>query len=62
MATEIILKIKDEDMERFQHHAQLENMSLAEFIEAAAIRYVDQNELIDEFELADILENENLLQ
>jgi len=60
MAT-VTLQINDEDMARIKKHAEMENLSPEEFIVAAAMRYVEQNEFIDEMELADILENENLL-
>ncbi|MDH4262243.1 MAG: hypothetical protein OEV78_04265 [Spirochaetia bacterium] len=57
----ITLEINDEDMVRIKRHAEMENLSVEEFISTAALRYIDQNEFIDELQLAEILENENLL-
>ncbi|MDH4199760.1 MAG: ribbon-helix-helix protein, CopG family [Spirochaetia bacterium] len=62
MAHKITIELSDEDLKRIEHHAKLESLSIPEFIAVAALRYVDQNELIDEFELVDILEKENLLE
>lgn len=58
----VTIKIDHETFKQFESHAKLENMSIEEFICTAAQRYVDQNELIDEFELSEILEKEKLLE
>jgi hypothetical protein len=57
----ITIHIDDENFKRFQRHAEMEELTLEKFVETAAIRYVEQNELINEFELARLLDEENLL-
>jgi hypothetical protein len=61
MAITIKLQINDDDIERIKRHAEMENLPVEEFIATAALRYIEQNEFIDELQLAEILENENLL-
>ncbi len=62
MIEKITVEIHEESMSKFKRHAEMENLSVAEFISVAALRYVEQNELVDEFELAQILDDENLLK
>jgi len=61
MPTTIQLQINDDDLKRITRHAEMENLSINDFVLAAAMRYVEQNEFIDELQLAEILENEHLL-
>jgi len=61
MSESIILNIAPELLGRFQEHAQIEQMSLHDFIVEAAERYIAQNEYVSIDDLAEILEKEHLL-
>jgi antitoxin component of RelBE/YafQ-DinJ toxin-antitoxin module len=62
MAKTVTLRIDDKLLERFKVHAEEENRTLSNFIETAALRYVENVELIDEFEMQEILSNAHLLK
>ena len=62
MAKTVTLRIDDKLLERFKTHAKEENRTLSNFIETAALRYVENVELIDEFEMKEILSNADLLK
>ena len=61
MINRLTIEISDEDLSRIKKQADMEEMTVENFIATAALRYVDQNELVSEFELARLLEEENLL-
>ena len=62
MAKTVTLRIDDKLLERFKTHAKEENRTLSNFIETAALRYVENVELIDEFEMQEIMSNADLLK
>ncbi len=62
MPKTVTLRIDDKLLDRFKHHAELENRTISNFIETATLRYIEEVELVDEFEMAEILNNENLLK
>ena len=62
MAKTVTLRIDDQLLERFKTHAKEENRTLSNFIETAALRYVENVELIDEFEMQEIMSNADLLK
>ena len=45
----------------FRAMAECENRPLSNFIETAALRYLQEHELVDEFEMREISQNINLL-
>lgn len=45
---------------RFRDLAQHDNRPLSNFIETAALRFVEEHEYVDEFEMAEIRDNANL--
>jgi hypothetical protein len=61
MPRTITLRIDEPLLERFKLHAQMENRSLSNFIETATLKYLEEIELADDFEMEDILNNRNLL-
>jgi len=61
MAKTVTLRIDDELLERFKSHAKDENRTLSNFIETATLRYIEENDLVDEFEMQEILTNASLL-
>ncbi len=62
MPKTITLRIDDELLDRFKHHAKIENRTISNFIETATLRYIEESELVDEFEMAEILSNEKLIK
>ncbi|HSV97575.1 MAG TPA: DUF6364 family protein [Spirochaetota bacterium] len=61
MPKTVTLRIDDSLLERFRHHAEMENRSISNFIETATLRYVERSELVDEFEMSEIVENAGLV-
>ncbi|MBI4650369.1 CopG family transcriptional regulator [Candidatus Desantisbacteria bacterium] len=61
MAKTVTLRINESLLDRFKRHADLENRSISNFIETATLKYIDNIELTDDFEMAEILGNEKLL-
>ncbi|MFA5519186.1 MAG: DUF6364 family protein [Spirochaetota bacterium] len=62
MSKTITLRIDDKLLEKFKHHADMGNRSISNFIETATLRYIEETELIDEFEMSEIMNNEKLLK
>ncbi|MEW6087093.1 MAG: ribbon-helix-helix protein, CopG family [bacterium] len=61
MAKTVTLRIDESLLDRFKRHACLENRSISNFIETATLKYVEDIELADDFEMAEILGDEKLL-
>jgi len=57
----VTLRIDDALMQKLKQYAEIENRTISNFIETATLRYIEQNELVDEFEMAEILSNKDLL-
>jgi len=62
MSKTVTLRIKSNLYEKLKEHAKSENRTLSNFIETAALTYIEQIELIDEFEMREILSNADLLE
>ena len=62
MPKTVTLRIDDKLLDRFKHHAEMENRSISNFIETATLRYIEETELVDEFEMSEILHNDKLLR
>jgi hypothetical protein len=62
MPKTVTLRIDDKLLDRFKHHAEMENRSISNFIETATLRYIEDVELVDDFEMSEIMNNENLLK
>ncbi len=62
MAKTVTLRIDDELLERFKLHAKDENRTLSNFIETATLRYIEEIDLVDDFEMQEILTNESLVK
>lgn len=61
MPKTITLRIDEPVLERFKKHAEIENRSLSNFIETATLKYLEEVELADDFEMEDISSNKDLL-
>ncbi len=62
MPKTVTLRIDDKLLDRFKHHAEMENRSISNFIETATLRYIEESEMADEFEMSEIMNNEKLLK
>ena len=60
MAKTITLRLDEPVYRRFRTVAERENRPISNFIETAVIRYVEGQQTVDEFEMAEIRENEAL--
>ena len=57
MSKTVTLRLKDEVYQKFRGLAIHDNRPLSNFIETAALRFVEENEVVDEFEMAEIRED-----
>jgi predicted transcriptional regulator len=62
MAKTVTLRLDEQLHSKCSRFAQRDNRTLANFIETAVLRYIEGQELADEFELAEIKGNEELSQ
>jgi len=60
MSRMVTLRLKDPVYRMFRGMAERQNRSLSNFIETAAMRFVEEQELVDEYEMAEIRENKEL--
>jgi predicted DNA-binding protein len=61
MPKTITLRLSDEDFQLFQAFAKAENRTLANAIETLALKQIEEEMFVDEFEMEGILEKKNLL-
>lgn len=62
MSKTISLRINDELYDALKEHADAENRSISNFIETATIRYIEEIDYVDSFEMDNIIKNENLVR
>ena len=60
MSKTVTLRLNEQVYNKFRGLAQQDNRSLANFIETAVLRYIEEVEYADEFEMAEINSNEEL--
>jgi predicted transcriptional regulator len=60
MPKTVTLRLKDDLYELFSRLANQENRPLANFIETAALRHIQDAEYVDEFEMAQINDDKDL--
>ncbi len=60
MSQTVTLRLDDSVYKRFKAMANHDNRPLSNFIQTAALRFVEQHEVVDEFEMAEIRDNEPL--
>ena len=61
MSKTISLRIDDSVYEALKIHAEAENRSISNFLETAALRYLEESEYADEFEMESIRNDSELL-
>jgi predicted DNA-binding protein len=60
MSKTITLRLNENVYNRFKGLATQDNRPISNFIETAALRYIDDNEYVDEFEMTEIKNNVEL--
>jgi len=60
MSKTLTLRLDEQVYSRFRRLAQRDNRPISNFIETAALRFVNEHELVDEFEMAEIENNAGL--
>lgn len=60
MAKTITLKLSEENYRIFSELAEKDNRPLSNFIETAVKRFVERDNLVDEFEMSEIKKNTEL--
>lgn len=61
MSKTITLRLNDQKYELLKKYAELDNRAISNFIETAALRYISEIEMVDEFEMEEINSNKELL-
>lgn len=62
MSKTVTLRMDEKIYEKIKNHAISENRTLSNFIETATLRFIDEVDLVDEFEMEEIVSNADLLK
>lgn len=60
MSKTVTLRLKEDTYELFMKLAKHDNRPLSNFIETAALRFIDDSEYVDSFEMSEIVKNDEL--
>ena len=60
MSKTVTLRLDDEVYKKFKSLAEHDNRPMSNFIETVALRFVEEREYMDEFEMAEIRNNADL--
>jgi predicted transcriptional regulator len=60
MSKTITLRLNEDVYSKFRTYAENDNRSISNFIETSTLRYIEEHEFVDEFEMAEIEGNEEL--
>ena len=60
MSKTVTLRLDDRVCRRFRRLAERDNRPLSNFIETAALRFIEREQFVDEFEMEEIRGNEEL--
>jgi predicted DNA-binding protein len=60
MSKRVTLRLEEAVYNRFKQLAKDDNRPLSNYIETAALRFVEENEYVDEFEMSEINSNADL--
>ena len=60
MSKTVTLRLDDKVYKRFRGLAEHDNRPLSNFIETAVLRFIEEHEYVDEFEMAEIRNNSSL--
>jgi predicted DNA-binding protein len=62
MSKTVTLRIEKSLYEKIKEHANSENRTLSNFIVTATVKYIEQIELVDKYEMEEIVNNADLLE
>ena len=60
MSKTVTLRLNDKIYKLFRNLAESENRPLSNFIETSVLRFIENNQFVDEYEMAEILGNQDL--
>ena len=60
MSKTVTLRLNDKIYNLFRNLAESENRSLSNFIETSVLRFIENSQFVDEFEMAEIQSNQDL--
>ncbi len=60
MSKTVTLRLNDKSYKMFSTLAQEENRTMSNFIETSVLRSIEQNRFVDEYEMKEIINNEEL--
>ena len=60
MSKTVTLRLKDKTYDMFRSLAEGENRPLSNFIETSVLRFIEHNQFVDEYEMAEIGSNQEL--
>ena len=60
MSKTVTLRLNDKSYKIFSTLAQAENRTMSNFIETSVLRFIEQNQFVDEYEMEKIINNEEL--
>jgi hypothetical protein len=60
MSKTVTLRLADDVYQLFRQSAESDNRPLSNFIETATLRFIEQSELVDDAEMAEIRANDSL--
>ena len=62
MSKTVTLRIGENLYEKIKEYANSENRTLSNFIETATLKYIEEVELVEEYEMKEIVTNTELLK
>ena len=62
MSKTVTIRVDDTIYKSFKKHAESENRSLSNFIESATLTYIRETDFANDFEMAEILRNDDLIK
>ena len=62
MSKTATIRLNDNTYKLFRTLAENNNRPLSKFIETSALRYIEEHQLIDDFEMAEIKSNQDLIK
>lgn len=60
MSKTVTLRLNDKIYKLFRNLAESENRPLSNFIETSVLRFIENNQFVDEYEMAELLGNQDL--
>jgi predicted DNA-binding protein len=62
MSKTVTLRLDDKNYEIIKKHAQADNRPLSNYIETATLKYIEEIDYVDDYEMEQILNDKELLE